>query len=171
MANARSSPVSSAVPWVRGGLSRPRGSAMHGGALYHLVSRTLPWREIKSTKWICARTRARLSRPCVPRPGGGWGEPGVAASREPARCSPCSEVSPACGPRQVCSWSAACARRWEMASLPAHTLRIQRLYRGGLKTLMNWTVHRDLWIEEGFKLRAEFDANKHETNAQAHATV
>ena len=32
-----------------------------------------------------------------------------------------------------------------MASLPAHTLRIQRLYRGGLKTLMNWTVHRDLW--------------------------
>ena len=24
----------------------------------------------------------------------------------------------------------------------------------------DWTVHRELWIEEGFKMRARFDANK-----------
>ena len=35
----------------------------------------------------------------------------------------------------------------------AHALRVCRLYRSGLKNLMNWTVHRELWIEEGFKLR------------------
>ena len=51
-------------------------------------------------------------------------------------------------------------------SVPAvtHTLRVQRLYRSALKNLANWTVHRDLWISEGFKLRAEFDANKGVTN-------
>ena len=26
--------------------------------------------------------------------------------------------------------------------------------------LLDWTVHRELWIEEGFKMRARFDANK-----------
>ena len=48
----------------------------------------------------------------------------------------------------------------------AHALRVCRLYRSGLKNLMNWTVHRELWIEEGFKLRAQFDANKAVTNAR-----
>lgn len=42
----------------------------------------------------------------------------------------------------------------------AHSLRVTRLYRHGLKNLMNWCVWRDLWIEKGFELRAEFDANK-----------
>eukprot|EP00324_Dicrateria_rotunda_P002999 CAMPEP_0206153008 /NCGR_PEP_ID=MMETSP1474-20131121/298_1 /ASSEMBLY_ACC=CAM_ASM_001110 /TAXON_ID=97495 /ORGANISM="Imantonia sp., Strain RCC918" /LENGTH=158 /DNA_ID=CAMNT_0053550667 /DNA_START=45 /DNA_END=522 /DNA_ORIENTATION=- len=41
---------------------------------------------------------------------------------------------------------------------PPHTVRVRTLYRNGLKTLLNWTVHRDLWISEGLKLRAEFDA-------------
>ena len=36
-----------------------------------------------------------------------------------------------------------------------------RLYRSGLKNIMDWTVQRELFISEGFALRAEFDANKH----------
>ena len=44
--------------------------------------------------------------------------------------------------------------------LTAHTQRVQRLYRASLKNLLNWCVHRDLWIKKGFELRAEFDANK-----------
>mmetsp|Transcript_46601 Transcript_46601/g.77030 ORF Transcript_46601/g.77030 Transcript_46601/m.77030 type:complete len:105 (-) Transcript_46601:332-646(-) len=47
-----------------------------------------------------------------------------------------------------------------------HVQRVQRLYRRSLKNLLNWCVHRDLWIEEGFKLRAEFDANKHLADAR-----
>lgn len=42
----------------------------------------------------------------------------------------------------------------------AHSLRVMRLYRSALKNLQNWTVHRDLFVSEGFKLRARFDANK-----------
>ncbi|KAL3905962.1 MAG: hypothetical protein SGPRY_010724 [Prymnesium sp.] len=41
-----------------------------------------------------------------------------------------------------------------------------RLYRSALKNVQNWTVHRDLFLQEGFKLRAEFDANKSLTNPQ-----
>lgn len=44
--------------------------------------------------------------------------------------------------------------------LSSHTIRVKRLYRHGLKNLMNWVVWRDLWIEKGFELRARFDANK-----------
>ena len=44
--------------------------------------------------------------------------------------------------------------------LTAHTQRVTRLYRAGLKNLLNWCVHRDLWISEAFKLQAEFRANK-----------
>ena len=42
----------------------------------------------------------------------------------------------------------------------SHTQRVTRLYRRSLKNLMNWVVWRDLWIEKGFELRAEFDKNK-----------
>ena len=45
-------------------------------------------------------------------------------------------------------------------SLTAHAQRVTRLYRGSLKALMNWTVHRDLFITEGFALRARFDKGK-----------
>ena len=44
--------------------------------------------------------------------------------------------------------------------LSAHTKRVTRLYRSSLKNMLNWCVHRELWIEEGFKMRARFDANK-----------
>jgi len=46
----------------------------------------------------------------------------------------------------------------------AHVLRVKTLYRHGLKNLMNWSVHRDLFIQKGFELRAEFDANKDVSN-------
>ena len=42
----------------------------------------------------------------------------------------------------------------------AHVMRVKKLYRHGLKLLMNWTVHRDLWIEKGNELRAQFEANR-----------
>lgn len=47
-----------------------------------------------------------------------------------------------------------------MSHLSAHSLRVMRLYRHSLKNLENWAVHRDLFIERGFQMRAEFDANK-----------
>ena len=46
------------------------------------------------------------------------------------------------------------------ASSVAHVMRVKRLYRQGLKNLLNWCVHRDLWIAEGNKLRARFEANR-----------
>ena len=46
----------------------------------------------------------------------------------------------------------------------SHTQRVTRLYRKSLKNLMNWTVWRDMWIEKGFELRAEFDKNKNVTD-------
>ena len=49
--------------------------------------------------------------------------------------------------------------------LPAnHVSRVTRLYRHALKNLMNWAVHRDLFVQRGFALRAEFDANKSVTD-------
>ena len=46
-------------------------------------------------------------------------------------------------------------------SLPAnHVVRVKTLYRHALKNLQNWAVHRELFVERGFQLRAEFDANK-----------
>ena len=48
-----------------------------------------------------------------------------------------------------------------MSQLSAHVKRVTCLYRHGLKNLQNHCVHRDLFIEQGFALRAEFDANKH----------
>jgi len=55
--------------------------------------------------------------------------------------------------------------KWRSAlGRTAHTLRVMRLYRSGLKNLQNWTVHRDLFISEGFKLRARFDVNKFVTS-------
>jgi len=49
---------------------------------------------------------------------------------------------------------------------PAHSLRVMKLYRHSLKNLMNWAVHRELFIERGFELRAQFDANKGITDAK-----
>ena len=51
-----------------------------------------------------------------------------------------------------------------LSAAGSHTIRVKKLYRQGLKCLQNWCVHRDLFIEKGFALRAEFDANKGEAN-------
>uniref|UniRef100_A0A6S9VBV5 NADH dehydrogenase [ubiquinone] 1 beta subcomplex subunit 9 n=1 Tax=Emiliania huxleyi TaxID=2903 RepID=A0A6S9VBV5_EMIHU len=48
----------------------------------------------------------------------------------------------------------------------AHVLRVKKLYRHSLKNLLNWCVHRDLWIKKGFDLRAEFEANRHVQDAK-----
>ena len=56
-------------------------------------------------------------------------------------------------------------RPMSTAALPtAHVQRVTRLYRRSLKNLLNWVVWRDLWIEKGFELRAEFDAQKNVTD-------
>ena len=47
-----------------------------------------------------------------------------------------------------------------MAAWSPHSIRVQRLYRKSLKNLLDWCVHRDLWIQEAFKLQARFQANK-----------
>merc|ERR1712216_538830 len=47
------------------------------------------------------------------------------------------------------------------ALYPAHTIRVQRLYRASLKCLLNWTIHRDEWIREGNVMRAEFEAQRY----------
>ena len=41
--------------------------------------------------------------------------------------------------------------------VPRHA---HRRLRAPPQLLLDWTVHRELWIEEGFKMRARFDANK-----------
>ena len=40
-----------------------------------------------------------------------------------------------------------------------HSQRVTRLYRSALKNLMNWCVHRDLFISESFAMRDQFRAN------------
>ena len=47
-----------------------------------------------------------------------------------------------------------------MSAYSVHSMRVMKLYRHSLKNLQNWAVHRDLFIERGFAMRAEFDANK-----------
>ena len=42
----------------------------------------------------------------------------------------------------------------------SHTIRVKTLYRHALKNLQNWTVWREMFIEKGFELRAQFDAQK-----------
>lgn len=45
-----------------------------------------------------------------------------------------------------------------------HSQRVTRLYRRSMKHLLSWCVERDVWRQEALKLRAEFDAYKHETD-------
>ena len=59
--------------------------------------------------------------------------------------------------RWRCCWGAMASRGGQSV---AHVMRVKKLYRHGLKLLMNWTVHRDLWIEKGNELRAQFEANR-----------
>ena len=47
-----------------------------------------------------------------------------------------------------------------MSAYSTHALRVMKLYRHALKNLQNWTVHRDLFVERGFQMRADFDKNK-----------
>lgn len=47
-----------------------------------------------------------------------------------------------------------------MSAYSTHAVRVMKLYRHSLKNLQNWAVHRDLFVERGFAMRAEFDANK-----------
>uniref|UniRef100_A0A7S0Q501 NADH dehydrogenase [ubiquinone] 1 beta subcomplex subunit 9 n=1 Tax=Coccolithus braarudii TaxID=221442 RepID=A0A7S0Q501_9EUKA len=53
-----------------------------------------------------------------------------------------------------------------MSAVTAHTVRVQRLYRQSLKCLLNWCVHRDLFIVESLKLRADFEANRTKNDAR-----
>ena len=53
-----------------------------------------------------------------------------------------------------------------MSVVKAHTLRVQRLYRGSLKCLLNWCVHRDLFLAESLKLRADFEAHREQKDAR-----
>mmetsp|Transcript_8883 Transcript_8883/g.14433 ORF Transcript_8883/g.14433 Transcript_8883/m.14433 type:complete len:155 (-) Transcript_8883:1315-1779(-) len=43
---------------------------------------------------------------------------------------------------------------------PTHQQRVTRLYRNSLKLLMSWAIDRDVFREEGLKLRARFEANR-----------
>lgn len=51
-----------------------------------------------------------------------------------------------------------------MAVPSTHVVRVQRLYRQSLKLMLNWAVHRELWISEGKDMRAQFEANRHQDN-------
>lgn len=44
---------------------------------------------------------------------------------------------------------------------PKHRERVMRLYRQSLRTLNNWAIYRDIYLEEGEKIRDQFDAAKH----------
>jgi len=48
-----------------------------------------------------------------------------------------------------------------MSLYPAHTIRVQRLYRASLKTLLNWAIHRNDWIVEACDMRKEFEAKRY----------
>eukprot|EP00983_Pelagomonas_calceolata_P133054 1161928-Pelagomonas_calceolata.AAC.4 len=46
-------------------------------------------------------------------------------------------------------------------SLP-HKQRVARLYRYGLRELLNYSANRQHWYPRAFALRAEFEANRAE---------
>ena len=48
----------------------------------------------------------------------------------------------------------------------AHQIRVTRLYRHCLKNLQNWTVHRELFVTEGFAMREQFERNRALTDAR-----
>eukprot|EP00308_Calcidiscus_leptoporus_P003736 CAMPEP_0119351558 /NCGR_PEP_ID=MMETSP1334-20130426/855_1 /TAXON_ID=127549 /ORGANISM="Calcidiscus leptoporus, Strain RCC1130" /LENGTH=108 /DNA_ID=CAMNT_0007364391 /DNA_START=55 /DNA_END=381 /DNA_ORIENTATION=+ len=54
-----------------------------------------------------------------------------------------------------------------MSVVTAHTLRVQRLYRQSLKCLLNWCVHRDLFIAESVNMRADFEAHRGQKDLRA----
>mmetsp|Transcript_2210 Transcript_2210/g.5625 ORF Transcript_2210/g.5625 Transcript_2210/m.5625 type:complete len:124 (-) Transcript_2210:476-847(-) len=41
-----------------------------------------------------------------------------------------------------------------------HRLRVMRMYRYGLRELLNWSANRHEWYPRAHALRAEFEANK-----------
>jgi len=45
---------------------------------------------------------------------------------------------------------------------------VARLYRHSLKTLNDWAINRDVFIEEATKLRGRFDSSRGLTGDQAH---
>uniref|UniRef100_A0A7S3QKE1 NADH dehydrogenase [ubiquinone] 1 beta subcomplex subunit 9 n=1 Tax=Dunaliella tertiolecta TaxID=3047 RepID=A0A7S3QKE1_DUNTE len=50
-------------------------------------------------------------------------------------------------------------------SLP-HKQRVARLYRYGLRELLNYSANRQHWYPRAFALRAEFEANRAETSRE-----
>ena len=60
-------------------------------------------------------------------------------------------------PRHLCCARAHLAGRRAIFPTPRHA---HRRLRAPPQLLLDWTVHRELWIDEGFKMRARFDANK-----------
>mmetsp|Transcript_29904 Transcript_29904/g.41394 ORF Transcript_29904/g.41394 Transcript_29904/m.41394 type:complete len:119 (-) Transcript_29904:376-732(-) len=53
---------------------------------------------------------------------------------------------------------AAKAALWTTGS---HHDKARRLYRHGLKTVLNWAIHRDIFIKEAAEMRAEFEKNRY----------
>jgi len=52
-----------------------------------------------------------------------------------------------------------------VASLP-HKLRVMRMYRYGLRELLNYSANRQHWYPRAFALRAEFEANRAEVSSR-----
>mmetsp|Transcript_7411 Transcript_7411/g.12795 ORF Transcript_7411/g.12795 Transcript_7411/m.12795 type:complete len:117 (+) Transcript_7411:101-451(+) len=49
----------------------------------------------------------------------------------------------------------------------SHLQQVQRLYRYGIKNILNYAVQRDVFHVEAAKLRAEFDQNKNSSEGKA----
>ncbi|GAX84417.1 hypothetical protein CEUSTIGMA_g11838.t1 [Chlamydomonas eustigma] len=47
-----------------------------------------------------------------------------------------------------------------------HRLRVMRMYRTGLKELLNWSASRHHWYPRAAALRQEFEQNKDETDRE-----
>jgi hypothetical protein len=73
------------------------------------------------------------------------------AGRQVARCN-CKRAS-------IVPMAAQEAFYTVIGSLP-HRLRVMRMYRYGLRELLNWSANRHEWFPRAQALRLEFEANK-----------
>eukprot|EP00195_Chlamydomonas_chlamydogama_P015528 CAMPEP_0202900248 /NCGR_PEP_ID=MMETSP1392-20130828/10586_1 /ASSEMBLY_ACC=CAM_ASM_000868 /TAXON_ID=225041 /ORGANISM="Chlamydomonas chlamydogama, Strain SAG 11-48b" /LENGTH=119 /DNA_ID=CAMNT_0049586597 /DNA_START=125 /DNA_END=484 /DNA_ORIENTATION=+ len=48
----------------------------------------------------------------------------------------------------------------EVVTTLPHKLRVMRMYRYGLRELLNWSQNRQHWYPRAHALRAEFESNK-----------
>ncbi|EDO36579.1 predicted protein [Nematostella vectensis] len=52
-----------------------------------------------------------------------------------------------------------------------HQQRVLRLYRNCLRHSLSWIVDRQAWRKEALMIRAQFEANKHETDRKRIAMI